>query len=232
MSRLGDMIKKQRLEKGLSPKALAKKCGVSESFVLGVESGARIIADTEATRILKAMGKTDEVMADFEASADYMTPPPARTAAPAREGKQAPKQEAPAQPGDAWLSALGGIMQAVPVKNLGLETLETRTLPTQSGKILGAPADKVFYLRQPDNAMAGYRIRKDDLLLVIPVTTIKSEGIYLVEENGERAVYKITVQQNNRLLLQQYEFEPRARVAELKNVKLMGQVRRVEFDLC
>ena len=230
MSRLGDMIKKQRLEKGWTPKALGKKCGVSESFIKDVEAGTRIIADTEATRILKAMGKTEEVMADFEASADYMTPPQTRPA-PAREQRETPPAEKNAPPSDTWISALGGLLQAVPVKNLGMELLATRTLPTQNGKILGAAPEKVFYLRQSDNSMAGYRIRKDDLLLVIPFTSLQSEGVYLLEENGEKGVYKITAQSNERLLLQQYEFEPRARVAEMKNVKLLGQIRRVEYDL-
>ena len=40
MSRLGDTIRNERLRLGLNPKALAKKCGVSEKFLLEVESGS------------------------------------------------------------------------------------------------------------------------------------------------------------------------------------------------
>ena len=65
MSRLGDMIKQERLRAGWSHKQLAKKSGVSESFLVEVEAGTKIIADTQATRILKVLGKSAEVFADF-----------------------------------------------------------------------------------------------------------------------------------------------------------------------
>ena len=58
MSRLGDMIKQERLRAGWSHKQLAKKSGVSEKFLVEVEAGTRIIADTQATRILKVLVET------------------------------------------------------------------------------------------------------------------------------------------------------------------------------
>ena len=42
MSRLGDTIRTARLNSGMTPKALGKKCGVAESFILDVEAGTRI----------------------------------------------------------------------------------------------------------------------------------------------------------------------------------------------
>ena len=81
MSRLGDMIKQERLRAGWSHKQLAKKSGVSEKFLVEVEAGTRIIADTQATRILKVLGKTSEFIADFEGKADGVpTPEPVRAA--------------------------------------------------------------------------------------------------------------------------------------------------------
>lgn len=89
MSRLGDTIRNERLRLGLNPKALAKKCGVSEKFLLEVESGKRIIQDTEAARILKVMGKQQSVLADFEAVADGLpTAAPARPAPAARSRRR------------------------------------------------------------------------------------------------------------------------------------------------
>ena len=94
MSRLGDMIKQERLRAGWSHKQLAKKSGVSEKFLVEVEAGTRIIADTQATRILKVLGKTSEVIADFEGKADGVpTPEPVR-AAP----RPAPAPKKPAHP--------------------------------------------------------------------------------------------------------------------------------------
>ena len=52
MSRLGDLIRTERIRQKMTPKQVAKKCGVSESFILAVEAGTRIIADDQARRIL------------------------------------------------------------------------------------------------------------------------------------------------------------------------------------
>jgi transcriptional regulator with XRE-family HTH domain len=45
MSRLGQKVKEIRIKKGLTPKALAKKAGVSESFLLEAEDGRKILND-------------------------------------------------------------------------------------------------------------------------------------------------------------------------------------------
>lgn len=190
MSRLGDTIRNERLRLGLNPKALAKKCGVSEKFLLEVESGKRIIQDTEAARILKVMGKQQSVLADFEAVADGCPPPPLPGRAPA-----VPKQEKAqpqGEPSQTWVNALSGIVRAVPIRGLSQQPLGEKLTPTQGGKILGAPADKVFYLQMPDNSMAGYRIRKDDLVLMTPFTSLEEGGVYLIEENGVTGLYKVT----------------------------------------
>lgn len=122
-------------------------------------------------------------------------------------------------------------MRAVPIRGLSQQPLGEKLTPTQGGKILGAPADKVFYLQMPDNSMAGYRIRKDDLVLMTPFTSLEEGGVYLIEENGATGLYKVNAQGGNRLLLQQYEFEPRARTAELKGLRLLFRARLVEFSL-
>lgn len=53
MSRLGDLIRTERLRSKMTPKQVARKCGVSESYLLAVEAGTKIIADDQARRILK-----------------------------------------------------------------------------------------------------------------------------------------------------------------------------------
>ena len=56
MSRLGDLIRTERVRQKMTPKQVAKKSGVSESYIMAVEAGTRIIADDQARRILKAIG--------------------------------------------------------------------------------------------------------------------------------------------------------------------------------
>ena len=65
MSRLGDLIRTERIRQKLTPKQVARKCGVSESYLLAVEAGTRIIADDQARRILKSIGLKQQNEAEF-----------------------------------------------------------------------------------------------------------------------------------------------------------------------
>ena len=88
MSRLGDTIKQERLRAGWSHKQLAKKSGVSEKFLMEVEAGTRIIADTQATRILKVLGKSGD---------------PWRLCAPRRVLLRSKKKAPPSPPLPGWM---------------------------------------------------------------------------------------------------------------------------------
>ena len=65
MSRLGDLIRTERIRQKLTPKQVAKKCGVSESYIVAVEAGTRIIGDDQARRILKTIGLRQQNEAEF-----------------------------------------------------------------------------------------------------------------------------------------------------------------------
>ena len=230
MSRLGDMIKQERLRAGWSHKQLAKKSGVSEKFLVEVEAGTRIIADTQATRILKVLGKTSEFIADFEGKADGVpTPEPVR-AAP-RPAPAAKKPAAPAEPTDAWVNALGGLMRAVPVRDAAGRDVDSRILPVQSGRIEGVVAEKVFYLAAPDDSMMGYRIRKSDRVLILPATVLVDNAVLLFQSEGLYYLRKVKIQDGGRVLLQWYDYEPHSEVVPAKQLTLVGRARRVEFEI-
>lgn len=230
MSRLGDMIKQERLRAGWSHKQLAKKSGVSEKFLVEVEAGTRIIADTQATRILKVLGKTSEFIADFEGKADGVpTPEPVR-AAP-RPAPAAKKPAAPAEPTDAWVNALGGLMRAVPVRDAAGRDVDSRILPVQSGRIEGVVAEKVFYLVAPDDSMMGYRIRKGDRVLILPATVLVDNAVLLFQSEGIYYLRKVKIQDGGRVLLQWYDYEPHSEVVPAKQLTLVGRARRVEFEI-
>ena len=65
MSRLGDLIRTERIRQNMTPKQVAKKCGFSESYIVAVENGTRIIPDDQARRILKSIGLKQQTEADF-----------------------------------------------------------------------------------------------------------------------------------------------------------------------
>ncbi|MBO4377421.1 MAG: helix-turn-helix transcriptional regulator, partial [Clostridia bacterium] len=157
MSRLGDLIKLERTRRGLSAKQVAKKCGVSEKYLLDVELGTRIIADDQARRILRSMGMQQQTEADFSlddiaATVDLQTATDemqrARAAA-AKAAKAKPEAEKVASageevvPGSIWLDALSSVLKRVPVYNAVMKEIGHRLLPVENGRIEDAAPDKV-----------------------------------------------------------------------------------------
>lgn len=57
MARVGEELKKSRLEANMSMKQVAKKLGVSESFVNEVELGRRIVNEDLIKRFSKVFNK-------------------------------------------------------------------------------------------------------------------------------------------------------------------------------
>ena len=55
MSRVSDNIKKARLDIAMSQKQLAKKLGVSESFVNEIETGRRVLNENTINRIANVL---------------------------------------------------------------------------------------------------------------------------------------------------------------------------------
>ena len=190
MSRLGDLIRTERLRSKMTPKQVARKCGVSESYLLAVEAGTKIIADDQARRILKTIGLREQTEADFSlddiaATVDLASASPAVAKAVERPKPQ-PEYELVATTktvgkkqdddtnkdenvtGSVWLDALTSVLKRVPIMNAVMQPVDYRLMPIQSGKIEGAKPDKVFYFLAPDDSMRGFRIHSGDLALIVP----------------------------------------------------------------
>ena len=95
MSRLGDLIRTERLRARMTPKQVAKKCGVSESYIMAVEAGTRIIADDQARRILKTIGLREQTEADFSLDDIAATVDLAAAAPAVAQAVQQPKAAKP-----------------------------------------------------------------------------------------------------------------------------------------
>ena len=236
MSRLGDMIKKERLQRGVQLKPLSKQAGVSVSFLQEVEAGNRIIDTALAQRILKILGAS-EIM-DIEASASYDAPEkaavspqpkPAKKAAPAAMQPHTPIL--PSEPSDSWLDALGGVMKRIPVMEPDGRSTGNRMLPISEGKVEGAAPDKVFYLRCADDSMAGYRIRRGDLLLCVPANVPPGGALMVIEENGLRNPRRVSLKDNAHMEISSFDRTPETRTALIKDITVHGRIIRVEFTL-
>ena len=240
MSRLGDLIRTERLRQKMTPKQVARKCGVSESYIMAVEAGTRIIADDQARRILRAIGLKQQTEADFTLDdiaatvdlaqvqprmAEAVKPKPdAVKVASTREEKD----EGVA--GSVWLDALKSVLKNVPVMNAVMQPVDHKLLPILEGRIEGAAPDKVFYFKVPDDSMRGFRIHQGDLALIVPAQSPIDGAVMLIDRDGHRNLRKVKKLDATTVLLQAYNREYEAENLQLNKVTFLGRVARVEFE--
>ena len=240
MSRLGDNIKKARLEKKMTAKQLGKKCGLAESVILDVEAGTRILSDVQARTISKVLGLGDmEATSAFGMELDAASAAMAAPARPPKPYKYEPvKPVVPGKPieenkapSDAWLDSLGGVMKRVPIMDETGVVIEHRLLPVIGGRIEGGQPDKVFYYRCPDDSMRGFRMQAGELLLTIPQPTPVDDSIMIIEKKGVRMARKIKRLEGNRVMLQSFDREFKSQTVGNHDIAFIGKCVRMEVTL-
>ena len=242
MSRLGDLIRLERTRQGLTHKQVARKCGVSDKYLMEVEAGTRIIADDQARRILKAMGMTQQTESDFTlddiaATVDLQSAVPQLTKAvetkkPAKTEKTEEKTESdPGVAGSIWLDALSGVLKHVPVYNAVMKEVGHRLLPITHGKIEGASPDKVFYFMAPDNDLRGFRVQRGDLLLVVPAQAAVDGAIMLLQTPQGRVLRKVKRYNDYQAMLQKYDDAFESELKNYNELTFVGRCVRLEAEL-
>ena len=244
MSRLGDLIRTERIRQKLTPKQVARKCGVSESYLMAVEAGNRIIGDDQARRILKTIGLRQQNEAEFTlddiaVTVDLAQVQPqlakkvTREPRPQEAEKVASTEEEkdPGVAGSIWLDALQSVMKRVPVMNAVMKPVAHRLVPVENGRIEGANPDKVFYYLAPDDSMRGFRIHRGDLVLTVPAQSPVDGAVMLINWNEHRYLRKIRVLNDRQVLLQSYDREYEQETAEISETGFIARCVQVIFDL-
>jgi transcriptional regulator with XRE-family HTH domain len=239
MSRLGDLIKLERARRGLDPKTVAKKSGVSVGYLLEVEAGTRIIRDDQARRILKIMGMERPQEADFTLD-DIASTVDLQSAMP-RVVKALEEQDGPKKgPGDRkgeglagsiWLDALSGVLQHVPIYNAVMKEVGSRLLPVSEGKVEGAPKDKVYYFKAPDDDMRGFRVHKNDLVLVVPASSPQDDAMMLIETPQGKLLRMLKLMPRFQVMLQKYDQAFESEIVNIADLKVVGRCVRLEAEL-
>ena len=246
MSRLGDLIRTERIRQHLTPKQVAKKCGVSESYLIAVEAGTRIIADDQARRILKTIGLKQQNEADFTlddiaATVDLAQVQPSLAQAAARP-RPKPQEDAvkvasteeekgEGVTGSVWLDALTSVLKNVPVMNAVMKPVDHRLMPILNGRIEGANPEKVFWFLVPDDSMRGFRIHAQDIALIVPAQSPIDGAVMLVEKDGHRSLRKIKKLDATTIMLQSYGREYESENAQLNEISCIGRAVKVEFEV-
>ena len=244
MSRLGDLIRTERIRQKMTPKQVAKKCGVSEGYLLAVEAGTRIIADDQARRILKSIGLKQQTEAEFTlddlaATVDLAQVQP-RMAAAAQAKRQAPKKEAELAAsteeeegvaGSVWLDALQSVLKRVPVLNAVMKPVGYQLVPVENGRIEGANPDKVFFYLAPDDSMRGFRIHRGDIVLTVPAQSPVDGAIMLMNYNEHRWLRKVKLLDDRNVLLQSYDREYESETVPISEIGFLARCVKVTFEL-
>ena len=240
MSRLGDLIRTERIRQKLTPKQVARKCGVSESYLVAVEAGTRIIADDQARRILKAIGLKQQTEAEFTlddiaATVDLAQVQPRLAEAvkkpPKKEAELAASSEDEGVAGSVWLDALQSVLKRVPVMNAVMKPVAYRLVPVENGRIEGANPDKVFFYLAPDDSMRGFRIHKGDIVLTVPAQSPVDGAIMLMNYNEHRYLRKVKVLDDRQVLLQSYDREYEAETVPINEIGFLSRAVQVTFEL-
>ena len=241
MSRLGDLIRTERIRQKMTPKQVAKKCGVSESYLLAVEAGTRIIADDQARRILKTMGLKQQTEAEFTlddiaATVDLVQVQPKMAEAlkkkpEKKEAELAASSQEESVAGSVWLDALQSVLKRVPVMNAVMKPVSYQLVPVENGRIEGANPDKVFFYLAPDDSMRGFRIHRGDIVLTVPAQSPVDGAVMLLNYKEHRYLRKIKVLDDHTVLLQSYDREYEAETASMSDIGFISRCVKVTFEL-
>ena len=224
---------------------MARKCGVSESYLAAVEAGTRIIADDQARRILKSIGLKQQNEAEFTlddiaATVDLVQVQPKmaeaakKAAAKAKEAELVASSEAKSEEGVAgsvWLDALQSVLKRVPVMNAVMKPVSYKLVPVENGRIEGANPDKVFFYLAPDDSMRGFRIHKGDIVLTVPAQSPVDGAIMLMNYKEHRYLRKIKILNDHQVLLQSYDREYEAETVSISDIGFLSRCVQVTFDL-
>ena len=241
MSRLGDLIRTERVRQKLTPKQVAKKCGVSESYLLAVEAGTRIIADDQARRILKAIGLKQQTEAEFTlddiaATVDLVQVQPKmaevlKKKPEKKEAELAASSDDEGVAGSVWLDALQSVLKRVPVMNAVMKPVSYKLVPVENGRIEGANPEKVFFYLAPDDSMRGFRIHRGDIVLTVPANSPVDGAIMLLTYNEHRYLRKVKILDDRNVLLQSYDREYEAETVPINEIGFLSRCVKVTFEL-
>lgn len=229
MSRVGNKIREARLNLKMTEKQLAKKLGVSEGFIKEVESGRKVVNESVMNKISKVLGKDfNDVTMSFEAEALKNTEEDTINNKDFKGHQKKSKEEV----SDIWNDAFGSVLKSVPIYGYDLnKVLGKRQMPITDNKIEGYSKDKVLYLKIEDEDMTGFRMCKGDIAFGHIIHEVENNAICLVERGEERHVRQIKRLDNSKLLLISNGTTLRTETAEIKEIKALVKLDRLEIQL-
>lgn len=222
MSRVGENIKQAREKSGMTAKALAKKLGVAEKYILEVEMGRRVVNESfidRAAKVLKAdlndisMVVTDEALMEEKKTFREVT-------------------KKKNENSEVWTDAFSSVLRSIPIYDYSLSNKKgSKELPVHSNKIENYPQDKVFYLEIEDDEMNGFRMLKGDIAFAHSVKEVSNNGFFLIDYKGKRKIRQVKVLGNSKVLLVSNAGSLLTETMEVKEINVIAKLERIEIKL-
>lgn len=222
MSRIGEKVKSSRLAQNMPVKQLAKKCGVSEAYLLDLEGGKKIANDSLIKKLSEVLNiNLNESIYDAADEPDFQVEEP--KGRPVQEKKEAAPQ---------WESAFSSIIKDIPVYDMDMaRILQYKHLPVIDKKVDGHNPEKIVFLKAGDNSLSGYRIKSGDLVMVQLTPEIIKSGLYLIEYEGKRVLRHLRKLDAGKVLIVYNDGSIRTETCDIREIKILGYCLRAEIDL-
>ena len=223
----------------LSEKALAKKLGVSESFVIDVEQGRKVVNESMIGKFSKILQinvsdlglnslETEVVREDREVERQSRLKPTV-SKPPAAKTEMKPNTR-PTE--ELWSQAFGENLKNVPILETDLTTPAGKRLyPVENGRIREHNTDKVVLVKCPTDELEGFLIGKGALLMGVPVKEIAEDGIYLIAVDGKQMIRKMRNLHNGNCLAIAKKDREISFTAALREIKPLLKFFSVETSL-
>jgi len=229
MARVGEELKKARLDANMSTKQAAKKLGVSESFINEVEQGRRVINEDLIKRFSKVFSKNVSTMGLGSLEESVQTESFTRT-------KEVIKKEvyvAPKTPvNELWNQAFGENIKNVPLFEESLKApIAHKSFVVEGKKIHGHAMDKVLMVKVSSEELRGYGLVKGDLLLGVEAKDIQGTAFMLVKVSGKNLLRKVRNLNNGSVELFSFHTKEEVLRKPIKEVEPLVKFYKLERTL-
>ncbi len=229
MNLIAQKINTERTKKGMTEKALAKKCGLSENYIKQVEAGKKVINEQAAQKILNVLDVDTDLL---QQGANLSRIEEEVTRQRTIKTKEIDKEQHYIEPNQQWSDALAHIIKEFPVEDIvSGKQVGKKTLPMLGKKSEGFAWDSIRFVRVTDNLLQSFRIHQDDIVMIGDTTQIINGKCMLIELNGRRMIRKIWKVNQNTINLSPGVNEHEVETVKADQVKVLGQCIKVEFYL-
>lgn len=227
MNRIALKIKNARSKAGLTEKQLAKKCGLSASYIIQIESGKKIVNEKVADNILKSLGEKAEMLEDSSRKEENREKLKKINA----NSKTKEKSNYSVEPNAQWASALAGVLKKYPIVDCySNKVVGHKELPIIANKVENHNPDRIMFLRASNNDMEALRIEMGDVVTVMLTHEIQNNSLYVLEVENRRIIRQLR-KENNKLRLSKGIIDESNRMIDLKSAKIIGKCIKIEFAL-